>query len=242
MQGKFLTKVLNMKFLWLIVTTLLSLPVFAEPLPLPSQAHIVVQGLGTIERVPDIVELDIDIRKTADSFAGAKKQVDQIIEAAIQAARKHGVSPDDINASQIQATPQYEWRDKEKIYKGEQVSRQLHIKLKEPKRYNALVNALLNSGVSRLNRASFSFSNQTELQQIALQQALDNARDQALAITAHMNIPLGPVFQIAPVGSLAYSGARLMKMADAESADSDLKPGKQTIRQQIRVVYLLGGG
>ena len=103
------------------------------------------------------------------------------------------------------------------------------------------MNALLNSGVSRLNRAHFSFSNQAELQQLALQQALDNARAQALAISSHMNIPLGPVFQVAPVGPVAYSGARLMKMADSESVDSSLKPGKQTIRQQIRVVYLLGG-
>jgi uncharacterized protein YggE len=228
-----------MKFFWLLLASVFCFPVTAEPLPLPPQAHIVVEGLGTVERVPDIVELDIDIRKTANNFAEAKKQVDDIIKAAIQAANKHGVKSEDINASQIQATPQYQWHDKEKIYKGEQVSRQLHIKLKEPEHYSALVNALLDSGVSRLNRARFSFSNQAELQQLALQQAIDNAREQALTITSHMNISLGPVFQIAPVGPVAYSGARLMKMADSESTDSGLKPGKQTIRQQIRVVYLL---
>ena len=230
-----------MKFFWLFLASVLCFPVTAEPLPLPPQAHIVVEGLGTVERIPDIVELDIDIRKTAISFAQAKKQVDQIIKAAIQAARKHKVKPEDINASQIQATPQYHWRDKEKIYKGEQVSRQLHIKLKEPEHYNALVNALLDSGVSRLNRASFSLCNQSELQQLALQQAMDNAREQALTISSHMNIPLGPIFQIAPVGPVAHEGARLMKMADSESTDSGLKPGKQSIRQQIRVVYLLAG-
>ena len=57
-----------MKFFWLLLTSVLCFTVTAEPLPLPPQAHIVVEGLGTVERVPDIIELDIDIRKTASAL------------------------------------------------------------------------------------------------------------------------------------------------------------------------------
>lgn len=219
---------------------LFCLPTVAEQLPLPPQSHIVIEAVGELQRVPDIVELDIDIRHTASSFAEAKKSVDLIVSAAIRAALEHKVKSDDINASQIQASPQYQWQGKDKIYQGEQVSRQLHIRLNKTEHYNALVNALLESGVSRLNRSQFSFSKQAQLEKLALEQALDNARQQARAIASHMNIKLGRVYQIAPVGPVAYPRGQLMEMADSKAANADLKPGKQTIRQQIRVVYLLG--
>lgn len=229
-----------MKLFWILLIGFSSLPLQAEPLPLPPQAHIVLEGLGELERIPDIVELDVDVRETAENFKAAKKAVDDIISAAISAALEQKVAVDDIDASQISATPQYRWQDKEKIYLGEQVSRQLHIRLKRPENYNALVDALLSSGVSRLNSIRFTFSNQAELEKLALQLALDNARQKALEIASHMNIRLGPVFQVAPVGPVAYPRSQMLQMADAESADPKLKPGKQTIRQKIRVVYLLG--
>lgn len=228
-----------MKSQWLVVLLLICLPTSAQQLPLPPQPHIVVDGIGEIERTPDIVELDLDIRHTANTFSDAKKAADVTVGAAIRAAMDLGVKADDINASQIQAAPQYEWRGQEKTYKGEQVSRQLHVRLNKPENYNALVDALLASGVSRLQRANFSFSNQAQLEKLALEQALDNARDQAQHMAAHMKIKLGPIYQIAPSGPVAYPAGQLMEMADTVTEAPTLKPGKQTIRQQIRVVYLL---
>jgi hypothetical protein len=233
-----------MKKFWFLFSSLFVLPLYlplqAEPLPLPSQAHIIIDAVGEFERIPDIIELDIDVLQTAANFNSAKKAVDAIVDAAITAALAQGVLDDDINASQISATPQYRWKEQEKIYLGEQVSRQLHIRLKRPEKYNDLVEALLGSGVSRLNNARFTFSNLAELEKLALEMALDNARQQASNIAAHMKIKLGPVFQIAPIGPVAYPRVQMLQMAESKSDHSSLKPGKQTIRQQVRVVYLLG--
>ena len=57
-----------MKLFWILLIGLFSLSLQAEPLPLPPQAHLVLEGLGELEKIPDIVELDVDVRETAENF------------------------------------------------------------------------------------------------------------------------------------------------------------------------------
>ncbi len=228
-----------MKLFYSLLVFTLALPALAENLPLPPQAHIIVQGNGEIERLPDIIELELVISHTADNYAKAKTQVDAIVSKAIKVALENSITTDDINASKIQATPQYEWRDKEKIYKGERISRQLHLTLNNTERYNSLVDGLLKTGVTRLQQQRFSFSHRAQLEQLALQSALDDAQQQARNIASHMGLKLGSIYQIAPVGHTVFASRKQMQVADSSAAGTELKPGKQKIQQQIRVVYLL---
>lgn len=213
----------------------------AGDLPLPAQPHLVVQGLGEVEQVPDLITLHLDVSATAENFSAAKQQVDSIIGKAIKAAKKYGVGNDDINASKINAAPQYEWDNQQRIYKGEMVSRQLEVTLKKPDSYNDLVEALLGAGITRLQNVELGFSHKVELEAAALKLALDNAQQQAKTIAQHLHTQLVMLYQVAPLS--AESIERPMAMAAIEmSARSEQAPltlAKQKVQQRVQIIYLL---
>jgi hypothetical protein len=208
---------------------------------LPDEPHIVVDGVGSVESVPDIAVLHFSVEVTDKTLAAAKQSVDRQLGKAIASAKALGIADDDISASRIQAQPQYEWRDKERHYVGERVSRQVALTLNNTDNYNTVVDALLAAGVSRLNPAQLEHSAIEQLERDALNKALDNARNKASSMAQHLGVKLDGVYQIAPANDRAIvhgmeMRASVMKDA-AESAP--LKVAKQTIEQRVRVVFLI---
>lgn len=208
-------------------------------LPLPNDPHIVVEGKGQVQQIPDIAIVRFEIEATRGSLLKAKQVVDGEVAKALTAARALGIVEDDIDASKIQAQPQYQWRDKDRHYMGERVSRQMQLTLRDTERYNELVEALLDAGISRLQNTTLTFSQLQQLEQQALLLALDNAKQKAKLMAKHLDTRLDGVFQIAPVGDRAVIYGMEMRAADASMAKAPLKVAKQQIEQKVRVVFLL---
>lgn len=208
-------------------------------LPLPSTPHIVVEGKGQLQQTPDIAIVRFEIEATRGSLSEAKGVVDSDVGKALKAARAVGITEDDIDASRIQAQPQYQWRDKNRQYMGEHVSRQLQLTLRDTNRYNELVEVLLKAGVSRLQNTTLTFSQLDQLEQQALILALDDAKQKATVMAKHLDTSIDSVFQIAPVGDRAIIYGMEMRAADASASKAPLRVAKQYIEQKIRVVFLL---
>ncbi|MFT5691427.1 MAG: hypothetical protein ACI92E_000756 [Oceanicoccus sp.] len=212
----------------------------ASEFPLPDNPHIIVNGHGHIEQVPDKAILRFEVSAIAANFSLAKQSVDEIISRAIKAAKKNHVDEDDINASKINASPQYDWHEKTRSYKGERVSRQVEVRLTNIEHYNSLVEGLLKSGISRLQPVELDFSDRKSLESKALIIALDDAKRRANTMAEHLGTKLKGIFQIAPLEhNTMVSRMAMRATAESSSDKAPLKPGKQTIRQQIRVIYLL---
>src|SRR5690606_21133677 len=137
----------TMKHIPALALLLLSAPALAGS-GLPDERHIIVNGHGYVEAVPDIAILHLSIDATAESLLQAKDTVDRNTDLAVKAALKLGVKQDDIAASDIHASPQYDWQPAGRVYRGEQVSRTVDITLRDVSRYGQLVHALIKAGIS----------------------------------------------------------------------------------------------
>ncbi|MEE8057223.1 MAG: SIMPL domain-containing protein [Pseudomonadales bacterium] len=226
----------------LIVVFLLPLHVvFAGELP--DKPHLIIEGYGMVEQIPDRVIIRFEVSATAETLSLAKQAVDKTIDRAIKAAQTQQVKDENISASKIQALPQFEWRNQNRVYKGERVNRQVEVKLLEVDRYNDLVEALLAAGVNRLQPVQLDFSQRKSLEAKALTLALDNAQHQADIIANHLGASLGTIFQIAPVTQLtAIPRMAMTARAESRKDKSELKLGKQKLERRVRVVYLLEVG
>lgn len=211
----------------------------AAELPLPDRPHIVVEGHGEVRQVPDIITLHMQVSATAKNFSAAKQQVDGNIARAIQAAKRFNVKAADINASKIQAAPQYEWQNQQRIYKGERITRQLEVRLTRPDDYNDLVEGLLDAGITRLQNIQLAFSNRDQLQEEAMKRALRDAHRQAQIIASELHVKLGKIFQVAPQATAPIVRPMDMVAAQSKSERAPLKLAGQTVEQTVRVVYLL---
>lgn len=204
------------------------------------QPHIIVQGKAEISAKPDIVTLSLSVEETAKDFASAKVTVDKTVDKIITAAEQNNIKKKDINASQINAHPEYEWSNNKRIYRGERVNRQVTIMLRDIKHYNNLVNALLETGLERIDHSQLSFSNRNELENKALTNALDDAKQQASVIAKHLGNTITGVYQIVPISQGQQVYHMEMRTASMKSADSgDMHIGDQKIEKSVKVIYLI---
>jgi uncharacterized protein YggE len=212
---------------------------------LPTERHIAVSGQGFVEAVPDIATVHVAVENLASSLLQAKTKVDEITAGTIKAASALGIKEDDIIASDIQASPQYDWTEKGQMYKGEHVSRTISVTLRKVELYSKLVHTLVKAGITRIDQIELEFSNREQLQNKALENAIANVKDKARVIAAAFGAKVGKVYKI---GEVPPSSVIMLKgelsatrtTADSATAPSEsLKLGKQKIYQEIQAVFYL---
>lgn len=228
-----------MKPLLACIGLLLSASAFAAGLP--DARHIIVTGQGHVEAVPDIATLHLSVETTDPSLAEAKNRVDTVTGRVIEAARALGIREEDIGASDIHANPQYEWRQGERSYRGERVSRNIRITLRNIDRYGKLVHRVIEAGVSRISHIELDFSDRDKLESQALQKAIVAARRKAGVIAKSFEARLGEVYQIdeAPAPSPPEPYAERLQADTTPDGGDSLKVGKQKIQREIRAVFYL---
>lgn len=204
------------------------------------QAHIIVEGQAEITAKPDIVTLSLSVEETASNFTEAKNIVDKAVNNIIKTAEKNGIHKKDINASQINAHPEYEWQNNKRIYRGERVNRQVTLILRNTNNYNHLVDALLKTGLERIDQSQLSFSNRNSLENNALTLALDDAKQQAEVIAKHLGNQITGVYQIVPMSRGQQVYHMEMRTASMKANDAGgMHIGDKKIEKAVKVIYLI---
>lgn len=204
------------------------------------------QAEGYVEAVPDTVVVDITISHTATSLAEAKKRVDQIGNGVVRAADQQGIRKDDVQASKIQAAPDYDWNNGQRNLRGQQVSRQFELKLREVDRYGALVQALADAEVTQINGIRTEFSRQQQLEQEALAEAIANVQAKAKTMAAAFGRKLEGVINVSEDGGSPPPApyelrAKTMTASAAGSNESELTVGKRRVVKNISATFRLDG-
>ncbi len=211
----------------------------ADPAQLPAQ------GEGFVEAVPDIVVVDLTISHTGKTLSEAKQEVDRVSSAVIRAAAANGIKSDDLQASKIQAAPDYDWQNGARSLRGQQVTRTFQLRLRDIERYGVLIQALADAQVTQLNGIRTEFSKQEQLDNDALKNAIANVRTKADAMAAACNGHIKTVLSLTE-GGLGNNPAPLEMRADfakvataASPGDAGLSIGKQRIVKTVSAVFEL---
>jgi uncharacterized protein len=234
---------ISMKRMFICLLLLSPQALLADGLPI--ERHIAVSGQGYVEAVPDIATVHVSVEHLDSSLLQAKSKVDEITASTIKAASSLGIKEDDIIASDIQASPQYDWTEKGQVYKGEHVARTISVTLRRIDLYSKLVHTLIKAGITRINHIELDFSNREQLQNKALEKAIANIKEKARVIAAAFGARPGKVYRIGEIPPPSIFEPQMerlqaMKTADAGAEASDsLKVGKQKLYQDIQAVFFL---
>ena|GEM_PF-1533159 len=202
-------------------------------------------GEGYVEATPDIVVIELTLSNTAKTLSEAKRQVDDIGSAVIRAASAQGIRADDLQASKIQAAPEYDWQNNQRVLRGQQVSRQFLLRLRDIEHYGALIQALADAQVTQINGIRTEFSKQEQLENEALKKAIANVRGKADMMAQACNSRVAGIANITENGSGAmppspYEMRAAKAMAsDASGSGDNLKIGTQRISKSVSAVFFL---
>lgn len=207
---------------------------------LPNAPHIVVNGNYELRTTPDILYMSLQIMDVGLDVKLAAHSVEQRSSALIKAAEKIGIQKDDLNSAQLNITPQYKWDNNLQIYTGTEVARSINLTLRDLSKYDALIKAILESNIAQINNSELSSSKMKELEALAMQKAVADAKARATMLVSGIPQKVGLIYSITATPQSSMPERAMFKVAQAANdQNSSFEPGTLTISQTVQVVFYL---
>lgn len=231
----------------LLLVAVLALQVEAARTPVGAQAassssprEITVVGEGTSMAPPDIAYVDIGVQSNAAKLADALKDSNAKMTAINEALQAQGVAATDIQTSTYAVSPQYNNADGETpVLVGYQVINTARVTLHQLDKVGAILDQATQAGANQISALTFSLEEPSQLQAVALEKALADARTRAQALAQSGGLQLGEIEQITTVSAsnpIPYAAARV---ATAD-AGVPVQPGTVSVDLQVQVTFRIG--
>ena len=223
--------------------------------PLPTKPHVYVEGSAEIEVVPDTITFKVSLEKVDVDIAAAKADIDLRSQKLINISKELGVLDKYISATTLRIRPETDYIDGKRIKVGVKASRQIQITIKNIESYASILTALIEANVSEIISTRLSVSNETELEDSALLEAMNDAKTRASRLAKTQGKKLGEPYSISEFmtrGEERYmlqisrrvEGQSVANFGGA-SVDAPSQPsepfsiGTMVARAEVYVVYFL---
>ena len=110
----------------------------AQANELPDGPHIVTSGTASVDAVPDIATLAIEVNVAAKDAATAKKQADERVAQYISFLELNQIAKKDISSANLRTQPDYDYQDGKSILKGYRAVRTVEVTLRQLDKLNSL--------------------------------------------------------------------------------------------------------
>ncbi|MBV7406833.1 oxidative stress defense protein [Enterobacter sp. ENT03] len=212
---------------------------------LPNGPHIVTSGTASVDAVPDIATLAIEVNVAAKDAASAKKQADDRVAQYLGFLEKNGVAKKDINSANLRTQPDYDYQDGKSILKGYRAVRSVEVTLHELDKLNSLLDGALKAGLNEVRSVTLGVAQPEEYKDKARKAAIDDAKHQAEQLAAGFNSKLGQVYSVRyHVSNYQPTPMVRMMKADAAPVSAQETYEQPTIQfdDQVDVVFELQPG
>ncbi len=209
------------------------------------QAHISVQGTGSISAKPDLVNLQVGVQVQKDKLEDAQSEASSKMDAVMKQLKGAGVDDKDISTSQYNVEPVMNYNPNQPpTITGFRVTNILNVKLRDATKAGKLIDDLVSSGANTVYGVSFSFSDPSALMRQAREQAMTDAKSKADQLATLSGVTLGAPILIEDGGSNTPPPPVMMAgAADSKSmagmAPTPINPGQQEIRVDVSVQYAI---
>lgn len=206
---------------------------------------ISVSGSAEVSMKPDTAYFSITASFTEETTEEARAKVSEMIgNAAEILTSEFGLSADDLSTSYISASPEYQWKDDERILIGQKAVQTLEITLHDIDSIGPVYDRLMSlSGISISDVTLDKEDKSVEYRQ-ARMDAVCDAYSKAEAFAQAADVEVGSILSITDgtsYGTPLYRSANLM-LASADAAYAEASPtvfysGEITVSASVSIIY-----
>jgi len=205
-------------------------------------SKLIVSGTGVASSQPYQVIVTLGVQTSDASAATALGDNNKLMNDVVEALKDAGVAEEDIQTSRFNIYPQREWIDGE--YSDVitfEVSNQVTVTqdLSEEIDVGDLIDAAVNSGANTVESIVFRLEDSSDLQEVALKNAVEDAQSKALVISEAADVKLGRILNISVTPSVTpvvYSKAFGAETA-LLSSSTPIMPGELETSASVTITY-----
>ena len=208
---------------------------------------ISVSGSATVTMSPDTASFSITSSFTKQTTEEARKSTTEMIGTAVEILTKEFAIPvEDIETSYISASPEYVWKDDERVLTGQKVSQSIDVKTHDLDSIGYIYTRLMSLDGITLSDVSLDKEDKSAEYREARMNAVRDAYDKASAYAGAAGIDVGNILSISDNQSYTaplYRSANLMlAFADAaafESSPTEFYSGDISVSANVSIVYAI---
>lgn len=182
----------------------------AQASELPEGPHVVTSGTASVDAVPDIATLSIEVNVAAKDAATAKKQADERVAQYLTFLELNQISKKDIRSANLRTQPDYDYQNGKSILKGYRAVRTVEVTLRQLDKLNPLLDGALKAGLNEIRSVSLGVAHPDSYKDKARQAAIKDAIHQAQELAEGFNSKLGQ-FTACAITSLTISPAQWLE-------------------------------
>lgn len=157
----------------------------------PAPRTIVVSGASEVRVVPDEVVLTVGVETVHVDLDTAKAENDAIVERALGLVNDFGIEAKHAQTDYINIEPRYDTYYERKNFIGYFVRRNIAITLRDLSRFEGLLSALLDAGITHVHGVDFRTTELRQHKDEARALAVQAAEEKAAAMAAELGQTVG---------------------------------------------------
>ncbi|MFD2706107.1 SIMPL domain-containing protein [Salibacterium lacus] len=200
---------------------------------------IVVQGESSVSVEPDTAQLRLGAEVTDTSASTAQQQVSERMSAIREAINQYDIPEENIETSYFGVNTDHAAEGGEEQFRARHI---LSVEFSKIDQVGQLLDDAAAAGANQIQQTRFTLQDQTEYEQQALRQAVENTSAKAEAMAAGAGKSSGAVLQISENGAQVDLPAGNYAREESQSAadnSTSIEPGQVDITQRVSVVYEL---
>lgn len=200
-----------------------------------------VTGEGKATAVPDIAQISLGITINGSSVSQIQSQANNTINSVTAAIKKLGVGDKDIQTTNYNLRPDYDFASGRQSIKGYVADINLTVKVRQFDKINQIIDAATAAGANQVGGLTFTLDDATreKVEAQARKQAIDNAKKKASEIAAESGINLGRIINVTEgTNPVIRPMPMTAKIADsATPAQTQIEPGSSEISITVVLSY-----
>lgn len=215
----------------------------AVPVQTITGTRLDVAATGEVSRVPDIAVINTGVVTRAATAREAIAQNAAQMQRVVARLRRAGVAERDIQTSAVNLNPEYRYQENQPpVLTGYQVTNQVTVRFRDIEDSGNILDALVAEGANQISGPSLTIDKPEAALDEARLAALTQARARAETYARAIGKRVSRILAISETGGMPrpyeimVTGAR---MAAAQSADTKIVPGEQTLSVTLNVTFEL---
>ena len=224
----------------------------ASPVVVSQQATgFWVNGKGEITVTPNLATVSLGVETMEVNVADAQAKALEGIKKVMKSLADSGINQKDIQTGAFYIIQRLNWNSYQSSIIGYTVTNMLTVKIRNMNNVGDIINAAITAGgdIIRMDNLTFSVEDPSEIYKQAREKATANARDKAEQYARLMGVKLGAPTYVSESTQQSnpyyysnegnYYSGNIPVTTVADSFDSSISPGQNTIILNITVAYKL---
>lgn len=199
-----------------------------------------VSGEGKVTVIPDIAVVGVGVTAQAPTARAAQNELNTKMNAVSDAIKNTGVDANDIQTTNYNLSPTYNYSEGSQQITGYQANSNLTIKVRKMDNANAVIDAATKNGANIVGGITFDVADKSAYEQKARTLAVTDAKNKAEAAAKTAGFHLGRIINYSEGGNpsprpVMYTNEALP--ASGGGAPTRVQPGSSELTVDVTLSY-----